>query len=146
MTKVADDVPFSNDVVPRTVQAYETRRAQGTDRVSDEDLAVSDNWIRPCAVRAASGHSMSSSPDKMHMRVGPDKFAIHPSSMCWSIPSKSPSTVLVQLVTICHPSLKTASCRNGSLGQLFREIVQPFWLFCSMGQPQQDHDVQGARE
>ena len=45
---VADAMPFSNGIVivTRAVQAYEATRAQGTHKITEEDLDLSDNWIR----------------------------------------------------------------------------------------------------
>ena len=69
----ADAMP--NGIVTGAVQAYEATRAQGTHRATEKDREFSDSWFRPWAVRAANSHSMPANPDKMLMRVGPDKFA-----------------------------------------------------------------------
>ena len=76
---VAETAAFSNGIVTRDVQAFEARNSPGTSRMTREDLEYNDIWIRPWAVRPASSHSTSNNPDKLHVRIDPDKFAIHPS-------------------------------------------------------------------
>ena len=101
----------------------EQRRAQGTQQITDEDLALNDNWIRPRAVRAASGHSMSFDPDIGLMRVDPNRFAIHPSMpLVEALRGSFHSTA-------CH-NLQWHFAWNGSCRQFFGEITQPhFGIF-----------------
>ena len=121
---VADAMPFSNGIVivTRAVQAYEATRAQGTHRITEEDLDLSDNWIRPLAVRAASGHSRSSNPDKM--LLGTSATGSRPRTGCQGVgprrglpPSPSPTPRSKYAESLCvllpHGGSAAINCHQG---------------------------------
>ena len=69
----------TNNLVTRTDQVSELRAGEST-RHQCQYLESCDEWVRPWAVRAVSGHSKSSTPGNNLVEVDQNRFAISPSN------------------------------------------------------------------
>ena len=98
---------FSNSLVHVETMREEIRRDQWTKHLRDEHLEQTDFWIRPWAVRATAGHSVSASTV---MSLDPAKFALSASrSLLDQIGGAYHATEIYNLNAIVTDGLKTGS-------------------------------------
>ena len=72
----AGEPPLSQRMVGVETPYQELQRDQETQNIGHDLLQQNDNWIKPWAIRAASGHSHSRSTI---MELDPSKFALSAS-------------------------------------------------------------------
>ena len=98
---------FSNRMVHVETMREELRRDRRTARVRTEHLEQTANWIRPWAVCASAGHSVSVSTV---MELDPSKFALSASmSLLGQIKGAYHATEIYNLNLIVTEGLKTGS-------------------------------------
>ena len=119
---------------------YRSRRQGGKEliRLQTRTSLSTTTGFDPRAVRAASGHSMSFTPDKMLMRV--DRTSSRNILRChWLI---YPQMVIPQLKLSQSPIVENGILRGMEVADSSsREIAQSFWRRRSSGQTQPGHEV-----
>ena len=98
---------FSDSLVHVETMREEIKRDQRTKRLRNEHLEQTDFWIRPWAIRATAGHSVSASTV---MALDPAKFALSASrSLLDQIGGAYHATEIYNLNAIVTDGLKTGS-------------------------------------